>query len=179
MRGRGDLNADGSNANDPIYVPRSALDPAEIRFAPDDRQVSVPGGGTRTERLTETRQAEAFERFIDGTPCLRRQRGRILERNSCREPWSHTTVASVRQAIPLAGRGLEAQLDVYNLLNLLRSDWGQYRIANPALLEHAGQTPGPTETSQPVFRFNPNSPRWTILPAESSFQLQLALRYRF
>jgi hypothetical protein len=29
----GDLNADGTPLNDPIYIPRSALDPAEIGTA--------------------------------------------------------------------------------------------------------------------------------------------------
>ena len=29
----GDLNADGTSANDPIYVPRNAMDPSEIMFA--------------------------------------------------------------------------------------------------------------------------------------------------
>jgi hypothetical protein len=177
--GRGDLNADGSNTNDPIYVPRSAFDAGEIRFAQFTRQVPAPGGGTRTDTVTGAQQAEAFERFIEGTPCLRRRRGQILERNSCREPWSHITIVSLRQSIPVGSRALEAQLDLYNLLNLLRRDWGLYRVAAPALLEHVGQTGGPPEEAQPIFRFSPTAPQWTTLPAEASFQLQLALRYRF
>jgi hypothetical protein len=176
---RGDLNADGSNVNDPIYVPRSTSDPGEIRFDPYIRQVSLPGGGALTDTISVAQQTEAFERFIERTPCLRRQRGQILERNSCREPWSNTTVVSVRQALPLAGRTLEAQLDVYNLLNLLNRGWGHYRVAAPALLQHVGQTEGPAEEAQPIFRFNPTAAPWTTLPAESSFQLQLGLRYRF
>ena len=30
---RGDLNADGSSTNDPIYVPRDAMDPTELRVS--------------------------------------------------------------------------------------------------------------------------------------------------
>jgi hypothetical protein len=178
-RGRGDLNADGSNENDPIYVPRSAFDTTQIRFALTTRQVAVPGGGTRTDTITAAQQAEAFERLIENTPCLRRQRGQILERNSCREPWSHITIASLRQTIPIAKGALQAQLDVYNLLNLLSSDWGHYRVAAPALLEQVSRTSGPPELAQPIFRYNVDAPAWTTLPAESVFQLQLALRYRF
>ena len=178
-RGRGDLNADGSNENDPIHIPRTALDTGQIRFSPTIRQVPVPGGGTRTDTVTEAQQAAAFERLIESTPCLRRQRGRILERNSCREPWSHTTIASVRQSIPVANRALEAQLDIYNVLNLLNGDWGRYRVAAPALLEHVGRTAGPVESAQPIFRYNVAAPVWATLPTESAFQLQLALRYRF
>jgi hypothetical protein len=162
---RGDLNADGSNANDPIYVPTTAADTMEIRFAGTPAQIAS--------------QQVAFDAFTDRTPCLRRQRGRIMERNSCREPWSNTTIVSVRQEIPLPRGALEAELDVFNLLNLLKSDWGRYRVAAPALLEQVGQTAGPPEAAQPVFRFDVARPQWTTLPTESAFQLQLALRYRF
>jgi hypothetical protein len=47
------------------------------------------------------------------------------------------------------------------------------------LLEHVAQT---TDLGQPwrsVFRFNAAAPRWTPVAAESAFQLQLALPYRF
>ena len=162
---RGDLNADGTNANDPIYVPRSALDSTEIRFDPSDNSVA--------------RQQVAFEEFIERTSCLRRQRGRILARNSCREPWSNTTIASVRQSIPAGTRAAEVQLDLFNVLNLLNSAWGLRREAAPALLEHVGQTAGPVQTSHSIFRFDATAPRWKTLPTESAFQLQLALRYRF
>jgi hypothetical protein len=51
-RGRGDLNADGSNVNDPIYVPRNATDSTEMRFAPLTRVVAGPGGSTHTDSVT-------------------------------------------------------------------------------------------------------------------------------
>jgi hypothetical protein len=175
---RGDLNADGSNANDPIYVPRDALDSDEIAFT---GLSNTPGAdnssAAQAERVDE--QRAAFERFIDRTGCLRRWRGRILERNGCREPWSHTTILSVRQAIPIGGHALEAELDVFNVLNLLNEDWGVYRVAAPALLEHVAQGPGSPETAQPIFRYDPTRLEWTTLPTESAFQLQLALRYSF
>ena len=102
-----------------------------------------------------------------------------MERNSCREPWSHTTIASVRQGVPIGVRAVEAELDVFNVLNMLNAHWGHYRVADPALLEQVGQTSGSAETSQPIFRFNMARPAWITLPTESAFQLQLALRYRF
>ncbi|HET6362685.1 MAG TPA: TonB-dependent receptor, partial [Gemmatimonadota bacterium] len=175
---RGDLNADGSNANDPIYVPLDAFDTDEIAFSGrSDAAGADNSPDAQAERVA--RQQEAFERFIEGTSCLRSQRGGILERNSCREPWSHTTIASIRQAIPVGSRMLEAELDVFNVLNLLNGDWGRYRVAAPRLLEHVGQTPAPAETAQSIFRFDAEAPRWTTLQTESAFQLQLAIRYRF
>jgi len=176
--GRGDLNADGSNANDPIYVPRNALDPLEVQFSGFSDSLGADNS-TAAQADRERAQRNAFEDFIERTSCLRHQRGQILERNSCREPWSNTTIASVRQAIPVAGRAVEVQLDVFNVLNLLSGDWGRLREAAPALLEHVGQTAEPVQTSRPIFRFNIKYPGWTTLPVESAFQLQLALRYRF
>lgn len=175
---RGDLNADGSNANDPIYVPRHAGDPAEIRFQPFTRQLRDADGMARTDTVSAAQQAEAFERFIEGSPCLRGQRGRILARNSCREPSSHTTVMSLRQGIPAPRGSVEAELDVFNVLNLLNPSWGRRRAARPRLLDHVGHT-GATETAQPIFRFDPARTMWDTIAIESAFQLQLGLRYRF
>lgn len=177
-QGRGDLNADGSASNDPIYVPRNAMDSLEIRITGLSDSIGADRSpGARAQR--ELLQRSALERLIERTPCLRAQRGRILERNSCREPWTNTTIASVRHLVPVAGRAMEAQIDVFNVLNLLHAGWGQRREAAPAVLEHvdpvANEMPGP----RPVFRFNANAPDWTISPVESAFQLQLALRYRF
>lgn len=160
LRGLGDLNADGSAANDPIYVPRDATDPDEIVFA-------------------DQAQPAAFERFIEDSPCLRKQRGRILERNSCREPWSHTSVITLRQRIPVGTRGVEAQLDVFNLLNLLDGGWGIRRVATPALLEHVGPSAAPGVDPQPVFRFRETASPWTVVRAESAFQFQFGVAYRF
>lgn len=162
---RGDLNADGTNTNDPIYVPLSALDATEILF---------DGAGEAAAS-----QRAAFETLIERTSCLRRQRGAILERNSCREPWSNTTIVSFRQSVPISKRAIEGQLDIFNVLNLLRSSWGLRREAVPALLEHVGQTAEPVATSMSIFHYNAAGTRWTTPPGESAFQLQLALRYRF
>lgn len=167
MAGRGDLNADGAVGNDPIYVPRNALDTTEIRFESPDQ--SVP-----------------FERFVAEIPCLREQRGRIMARNSCREPWFNTTTAALRQSIPVRNRVFDVQFEIYNVLNLLNSSWGRRRTAvlqqpvavarGTPLLRHVGQHAG---GPQPVFSYNPDAPLWTIAQPASEYQLQLALRYRF
>jgi hypothetical protein len=164
-RAVGDLNADGSGANDPIYVPRSAYDTSEIRFSGTAQQV--------------VEQQAAFERFVGSRSCLTAQRGRIMARNSCREPWTHTTIASLRQAVSVGGRTLETQLDVFNVLDLLNVDGGRYRVAEPRVLTLVRQTPGPPETAQSVFRFDPVRAGWRTLATESAFQLQLAVRWRF
>lgn len=172
---RGDLNADGSN-NDPIYVPRNALDPSEIQVSGMSDSLAADNS-TATQAARERVQRNAFEDFIQRTSCLRQQRGQILARNSCREPWSNTTIASLRQTVPVRGRAVEIQFDVFNLLNLLNRDWGRVREAAPGLLEQVGQTVGPA--AGPIFRFNTIDPGLTTASPESSFQLQLAVRYPF
>ena len=175
IEGRGDLNADGG-LNDPIYVPRSAVDPAEIAFSG-----VVPGADNAPEVQAARVEAQrsAFERLIEGRSCLRRQRGRMMARNSCREPWANTTAASLRQTIPIGPRALEVQLDVFNLLNLVDGDWGLRRLSAPVLLAHEGQAPGPTGASEPVFRLVESATEWTTDQSESAFQLQFGVRYRF
>lgn len=174
---RGDLNADGSNANDPIYVPRDVYDTAEILFIGSDALGADNSPAAQANRVLA--QQVALERLIEGSACLRRQRGSIVERNSCREPWSHTTIAGLRQALPIGGHAFEIELDAFNVLNLLNSRWGRNRVAAPRLLEHVGQTPGAAGTAKPVFRFDAKRPEWTTLKTESAFQFQLGVRYRF
>ena len=176
--GKGDLNGDGSNSNDPIYIPRNALDSAEIRVTGVSDAAGADNSAT-TVSARESTQRQALQRFIDDTPCLRRQRGRIMERNSCREPWSNTTVASLKQELPVGGRALDLELDVFNVLNLLNAAWGSQREAAPALLEQVQQTSAPVLGSRPVFRYDTTRPTWTVVTDESKFQLQLAARYRF
>jgi hypothetical protein len=176
--GRGDLNADGSSANDPLYIPRSALAANEIAFSGFSDSAGADNSPA-AQAAREGAERSAFERLIDRTPCLREQRGRIMARNSCREPWSNTTIASVRQAIPIGRPGLELELDAFNVLNLLNGRWGLTRQAVPALLEHVGQTSAPVQSSQPIFRFDATAQRWSTLGNESVFQLQMAVRYRF
>ncbi len=81
--------------------------------------------------------------------------------------------------IPIGRQAIEAQLDLFNPLNLVDADWGRRRLANPVLLEHVGQTPGASGQPEPVFRFVESAANWTTDPAESAFQLQFGIRYRF
>ena len=168
---RGDLNADGAIGNDPIYIPRSARDTAEIQF-----------GGTSAE---VSAQQAAFERFVDTATCLRRQRGRIMSRNSCRGPWMSLTNAALRQTGP---HSLSLEMQVFNVLNLLNARWGLLQMptgaalpttSQVALLSQVGQTPGGGTQSQPIYRFNTTMRRYTSDNTDSYYQIQFALRYSF
>jgi hypothetical protein len=143
---------DGTSADDPIYVPRDARDPSEIVFAGDSAAI----------------QGAMFERFIDATPCLRRQRSRIVARNSCRGSWVNTSNLSVRQSLPAIWRhAATIQLDVFNVLNLLSKSWGLVEVPNPWILQYVGRTKD--AVSQPTFKFDPTNTR-TPPNAESAYQ---------
>ena len=71
----GDPNADGFSpeegvSNDVVYVPRDA----------GDITLEDPASFARLDAL------------IRRDPCLQHQRGQLLERNSCRNPWGHKHV---------------------------------------------------------------------------------------
>jgi hypothetical protein len=99
-------NLDGARHNDPVYVPLNAeditlVDPAE--FA----------------RLNQ---------YIQSESCLREQRGRLLERNSCRNPWINRLDARLTAVVPLLrGQSIQLSADLFNVLNFMDHDWGQVR----------------------------------------------------
>ena len=107
----GDANADGFRplfdmSNDVVYVPRDAGDIT----------------------LADPEQFAGSSDFIQDEPCLLHQRGRLLERNSCRDPWVHETAARLSKRFRLADRrALEVTADLFNLLSFLGSDWGVVR----------------------------------------------------
>jgi hypothetical protein len=110
----GDANADGIPTGqltpDIVYVPRDSADMGLVN----------PANWARLNAL------------IEGEPCLRDQRGRILERNSCRNPWFGTLNARLTKAFPTrAAQSIELVADVYNVANLVNRRWGLYRVTAP------------------------------------------------
>ena len=85
-------------------------------------------GTPLTSPCSTRRTSPRLDRLIRDEPCLRNQRGRLLERNSCRDPWVHETQARLSKRFRLAGRrALEITADLFNVLNFLDGDWGLVR----------------------------------------------------
>ena len=117
----GDVNGDGVSGNDPIYVPRDAAD------------------------ITMANPADyaKLDAYIKGEDCLESNRGRVLPRNACRNPWINTLNARLSKAVPTThGQTIEITADLLNVLNLLNSNWGLVRTTgafdNPNLIALAG-----------------------------------------
>jgi outer membrane receptor protein involved in Fe transport len=184
----GDLNGDGFNGNDPIYIPKNATDPSEIRFVDQ---------GSGSSLITAAAQGQAFEKFISSSDCLNKQRGKIMDRNSCLAPWLNRVDFSLRQSLPeIGGQRLTAQLDIFNFGNFVgriigKDEWGQQQspVLSPTFpqqqaLTLRGRTAGPLNQSYPTFNFNANLitsgefVRQQTL-ASNFYQMQLTLKYSF
>ncbi len=105
----GDVNGDGfagrfssSRTNDLVYVPSSS---SELAFRSAD-----------DERL--------FNELVALDPCLSDAQGSILERSGCRAPWQDQLDLRVTQGINAPNGRFEVVWDVFNVLNLLNSEWG-------------------------------------------------------
>lgn len=179
-----DINGDAIIGNDPIYVPRNAADAAEMRI----------GTGTGAAFQLNAQAAQDFENFIAGQSCLASQRGRIMERNSCRSPWQNRMDISIRQSLPqVRGQALTLQLDIFNVANLVNKDWGRIKLPvlspnfpqqNILTLRNRQASPLSNESANgyefdnrlrggnPVFAPAPNATR-------DFYQMQLSLRYAF
>ena len=119
----GDVNADGYEStvsgisgrnNDLVYVPMDANDIT----------------------LTEPADWAELDTFIRTEECLNENRGRIIERNVCKEPWRHRVDTRFTFSVPtIAGHRGVLVMDVFNVLNLLNEDWGRNEGVAFATLE--------------------------------------------
>ncbi len=185
--GSGDANGDGQSQNDLVYVPKDAHDPNEIMFNGFN---ATPGSAAQIEAAA---QADAFDRYIDRVPCLRKSRGRLLSRNACRNPWQNDVDVSVGQSLKAFGQqNLQLRLDVLNFGNLLNKRWGwqnfsdQNNTCGPicsatTLLTQTGNfTTGRTQqTIQGIYTFSKTMKPWNADNAASNYRMQLSLRYSF
>ena len=157
----GDANADGASAfggpsfNDPIYVPKDAADIT----------------------LADPAQWEGLDRYIRRRPCLREQRGRLLRRNSCRDPWVSVMNARLSKVIPTTrGQSIELIADVFNVLNLLDGDWTVRRaIPDTRILELVGYD---AVNGRGIYVFEIRDPNVRNHEA-TRWRMQLGARYTF
>lgn len=176
-----DMNGDGINGNDLIYVPNNAT---ELIFLPIESSGSV--------LFTPEQQAAAYNAYIDQDEYLSGRRGQYAERNGGLFPWLWRADFSVTQEFFVTtGTGkrntLQLRLDVINFTNLLNSDWGlANRVINTRPLTYAGVT----EAGVPTFRMVTTGSGATTKLLDETFQktatfgidtysLQLGLRYTF
>lgn len=156
-----DANADGVLGNDMLYIPNGAT---EI-------SLSTPADFDR------------LNLWLAGEQCLVEQRGQLMERNSCRNPWTKFLDVRLAKRINTFGsQALEVTWDTFNVLNLINSDWGLNRQtsgfeAATGVLNVAGWD---TAANRPRYSVPSTLPsRERVSVGSSRWRIQLGLKYVF
>ncbi len=164
----GDINGDGSNLNDLIYIPTdSEID--QMNFD--------------TTNLTAQEQRDGLRRYISQDDYLSDRRGEYAERYGALAPWRGRWDLKILQDFNFnVGGGktntIQLSLDVLNVGNLINSDWGI--IQQPNSVQPLGVVVDPS-TSIPTFTFNPDLQETFNYDTSlaSRWQAQFGVRYIF
>jgi hypothetical protein len=160
----GDVNADGISGNDLAFIPAN----------PDQITLQDPS------------QYEALNNFIEGQKCLRDARGGFVTRGACRNPWQNVIDMRLGWNAPefIKGQHLELQMDVFNVLNLVNSDWGLFE-QEAGFENHSAQflraVGYDAANNRPIYSFTePTEVRSVVLsPTRSRWRIQIGARYVF
>ncbi len=110
----GDLNGDG-NSSDLMYIPK---DQSEMNF------VAITGANPWSIQA----QKDAFDKYINASPYLRKRRGQYAQRNAALQPWVHTLNLNFQQDvftnIGKRRHTFRFQADVLNFANMINKNWG-------------------------------------------------------
>ncbi len=108
---KNDLNGDGTNNNDLMYIPK-AFGSGEVVFA----------GDTATNHANEQR----FWDIVNGNKTLRNAAGGVVSRNGDFTPWTNSFDVRVSQELPgmFSRNKARLTLDIFNVGNLLNKKWG-------------------------------------------------------
>jgi hypothetical protein len=156
-----DVNGDGVGGNDAVYVPRDASD------------IEMKNGAADFTKL---------DAFINSEPCLSQNRGRLLPRDVCRNPWQNQLSARLSKVFPtFGGQSVEVEMDMLNVLNFINSGWGLTRVTGvfeeTSLLRLAGY-----DAAQGRGQYTLNLPvknAVSINSLGSRWVFQLGARYTF
>lgn len=159
----GDINHDGSGANDLIYIP-TAADINYMNF--DDSQTS------------EADQRAALEAFIQQDKYMLEHRGEYAGKYAQLSPWYSNWDLRILQEYRMADqRKIEFSIDILNVGNLLSSHWGVRQ--NPTNTQPIGVSTD--ADGNPTYSFDPKlthtfTDDFSLL---SRWQAQFGLRFVF
>ncbi|HET7186508.1 MAG TPA: TonB-dependent receptor, partial [Gemmatimonadaceae bacterium] len=166
-----DVNGDGV-ANDRLYVPTAA-------------EVTGPGSAyvffhAPAQGLDSAVQRTQFAQGIQNNACLSEHQGQVIARNACQNPWQNVLDARVAKKFETTrGQALELSVDFFNLLNGLKSEWGQrneVQAANTGALTTRG-----FNGTRYIYQYNTNFAKTepSAFGLSQQFQVQLGARYAF
>ncbi len=177
----GDLNNDGFNGNDLIFVPKDA---SQIKLT----NASAVGGVADTR--TQSELWNQLDAFISNNKYLNSRRGQFAERQAIVLPWVNRADLNITQDVYIKYKDtkhtLRFTMDLFNFTNFVNKDWGVNQVTttitplNFVKLDTDGKTP--------IFSF-PYLDGRNKVPFTDSFrdnvgfssrwQMQLGVRYIF
>jgi hypothetical protein len=172
----GDLNNDGNNASDLMYIYKSG---ADVPFVP------VAG------KYTVAQQQDAYDQFVSNSPYLKKHKGQYADRNSALAPWyNRIDMRFLQDVFVTTGKmknTLQFSVDIINLPNLLNKNWGfksRYTVNNPLTLKGVDATGHPTYTlaeisTSATTKALVTDPFQKTISNSSTWGMQLGLRYIF
>ncbi len=177
----GDLNNDGFNGNDLIFVPKDA---SQIKLT----NASAVGGVADTR--TQTELWNQLDAFISNNPYLSTRRGQFAERQALVLPWVHRADLNFTQDFYIKYKDSKHTLrftaDIYNFTNLISKELGIQQI--PTTMTPLNFVRLDTDGKTPIFSF-PYLDGRNKVPFTDSFrdnvgfgsryQIQLGVRYLF
>ncbi len=177
----GDLNNDGFNGNDLIFVPKDA---SQIKLT----NASAVGGVADTR--TQEELWNQLDAFISNNKYLSTRRGQFAERQALVLPWVHRLDLNFTQDVYIKVKDTKHTLrftaDIYNFTNFISKDWGVNQT--PTTVTPLNFVRLDTDGKTPVFSF-PYLDGRNKVPFTDSFrdnvgfssryQIQLGVRYIF
>ena len=169
----GDINNDGTNSNDLLYVPTNA----EIDNMTFTNLLDVNGN-----IQNQATQRQAFKSFIDQDKYLSDQRGQYTEKYAGETPWYSQMDLRILQDLILNAKtrkSLQFSIDVVNLGNLISSKWGVRKYATTA--GYYQPLSVSYNNNAPTYQFDP-SLKTTFIDSPdllSRWQVQVGLRFNF
>ena len=169
----GDINLDGTNSNDLLYVPTDA----EIDVMPFTDLTDINGVVQNAAA-----QRTAFKKFIAQDNYLNGLRGKYTTKYGGESPWYSQLDLRILQDLIINTKSkqtVQFSVDVVNLGNMISSKWGVRKYATtsgyyqPLSVDYVGNVP--------TYRFDPSQTKTFVESPDliSRWQVQLGLRFIF
>ena len=173
------MNGDNAGGNnDLIYVPASQSEIALQNITNADATI-----------YTAAQQWADLDAYISQDEYLSERRGQYAERNGATQPWrgqlDFRLLQDVFVKVGTKRNTLQLSLDVFNIGNLLNSDWGVYQVPNRnALLTFRGYDAAHVpQFNYPYLNATDKTPLTETFRNDlgllSRWQMQLGVRYIF
>ena len=177
----GDLNNDGFNGNDLMFVPADA---SQIKLTNASAVSGVADTRTQTELWNQ------LDAFISNNPYLSSRRGMMAERQALVLPWVHRLDLNFTQDVYFKYKDTKHTLrftaDIYNFTNLISKELGIQQL--PTTMTPLNFVKLDTDGKTPIYSF-PYLDGKNKVPYTESFrdnvgfgsryQIQLGVRYLF